>query len=139
MAEGLTAQEMAQLEEFLKPPWIAVVATVGGSGLPQLTPNWYRFADGRLAVSTTRERVKYRNLVRDPKLAVCVYSEPLAQDYLTVWGDAEIIEGDAIWPVTKSIVERYVEPGGVDDRMATLRAQNRIIISLRPERVAFRA
>lgn len=138
MSEGLTAQEMAQLEEFLKPPWIAVVATVGGSGLPQLTPNWYRFEDGELAVSTTRERVKYRNLVRDSRLAVCVCSEPQAENYATLTGRAEIIEGDAIWPETRAIVERYVAPEKVDARMRQLRTQDRVIISLVPERVVFR-
>ena len=61
---GLTPEEVTRLEEFLRPPSIAVVATVGRSGMPQLTPNWYRFAEGRLAISTTKERIKYRNLMR---------------------------------------------------------------------------
>ena len=138
MAPELTRANQVRLEEFLAPVRMAVVATVGRTGMPQLTPNWYVYSNGRMSISTTKERVKYRNLVRDPKLAVCVYSEPLAADYVTVLGDAEIVEGDAIWPLTQSIVERYVEPDAVEARMATLRTQNRIIISLRPDRVAFR-
>jgi nitroimidazol reductase NimA-like FMN-containing flavoprotein (pyridoxamine 5'-phosphate oxidase superfamily) len=68
-----TAEELARLERFLEPSMIAVVATVGRTGMPQLTPNWYRFANGRLTMSTTKERVKYLNLSRDPKMAVCIY------------------------------------------------------------------
>ena len=138
MSSRLTPQEAAQLEEFLSPPRIAVVATVGQSGMPQLTPNWYVFAGGRLEVSTTKERVKYRNLSRDKRLAVCIYSEPNAGEYATVIGRAEIRDDESIWGPTQAIVERYVAPGGVEARMRELRAQDRVIISLAPERVVFR-
>ena len=106
MPPGLTAKELAQLQEFLGPTKIAVVATLGPTGMPQLTPNWYRFANGRLSVSTTKKRVKYRNLSRDDRLAVCICSEPLAGEYATLWGRAEILDGDSIWPETQAIVER---------------------------------
>ena len=136
---SLTPEEMSGLEEFLRPIRIAVVATVGASGMPQLTPNWYAFIGGKLAVSTTKERFKYRNLARDPRLSVCVYSEPLAANYATITGTAEIMDDDSIWPITQSIVERYVRPDGVEARMGELRRQSRVIISLEPQRVVFRA
>ena len=41
-------------------------------------------------------------------------------------------------PETEAIVERYMAPGQVAARMRLLRAQQRVIISLRPERVVFR-
>ena len=138
MSLRLTQEETARLEEFLRPSWIAVVATLGPEGMPHLTPNWYRFANGRLTVSTTKERVKYRNLSRDQRLVVCVCSEPLAAEYATLVGRAEISDGESIWPETQAIVERYVPPEGVDARMRMLRAQNRVIISMAPERVIFR-
>ena len=119
------------------PPRIAVVATVGRTGMPQLTPNWYRFADGRLTVSTTKERIKYQNLSRDPRLAVCVYSEPRAKGYAVLRGLAEINDDESIWPETEAIVARYTEADKVDARMRTLRTQNRVIISLVPERVHY--
>ena len=134
----MKAEELARFEEFLKPSRIAVVATVGRTGMPHLTPNWYVYADGKVAISTTKERIKYRNLSRDRSLSVCIYSEPQALEYVTVVGQAEIIDGDSIWPVTKAIVERYVEAASVEDRILRLRQENRIIISLTPERVHFR-
>ena len=135
---GLTEDEIGRLDEFLKPSLIAVVATIGRDGVPQLTPNWYVFADGKMAISTTKERVKYTNLSRDERLAVCVYSEPQAAHYATLRGRAEITDDESIWLITRDIVERYVSPNGVEDRMRTLRTQNRVIISLTPDRVAFR-
>jgi Pyridoxamine 5'-phosphate oxidase len=92
-----------------------------------------------LMISTTKERVKYRNLSRDNRMTVCIYTEPLAQDYVTLWGHVSIRDDDSIWPDTRAIVERYVPPAGVEARMQQLRAQNRVIIDFTPERVLFRA
>ena len=130
--------DLSRLSEFLAPTKIAVVATIGRDGMPQLTPNWYVYLDGRIAISTTKQRVKYRNLVRDSRLSVCVMTEPLAQEYVTVRGTAEIIDDDSIWPVTEAIVRRYVRPERIQARMNQLRTEDRIIISLKPERVHFR-
>ena len=138
MDPRLTPEVTTRLEEYLRPVRIAVVATVSPSGMPQLTPNWYRFVDGQLTISTTRERVKYRNLSRDQRLVVCIYSEPLAKDYAVLKGRAEVVEDESIWPETQAIVERYVAPEGVAARMRQLRTQNRVIIRMAPERVIFR-
>ena len=131
-------EDLACLSEFLAPTKIAVVATIGRDGVPQLTPNWYVYLNDRIAISTTKQRVKYGNLVRDPRLAVCVLTDPLAQEYVSVRGTADIIDGDSIWPITEAIVRRYVRPERVQARMAQLRNEDRIIISLKPERVHFR-
>ena len=139
MTTGISATELGRLQEFLEPSRIAVLAAIGASGMPQLTPNWYVFAGGRLAISTRKETFKFRNLSRDQRLAVCIYSEPLAQDYVVVTGRVEITDDDSIWPITRAIVERYVDAGQVEARMDLLKTQNRVIISLTPERVAFRA
>jgi PPOX class probable F420-dependent enzyme len=135
----LTSQEATRLEELLAPSRIVVVATVGAGGMPQLTPNWYVYQGGRMAISTTKERIKYRNLSRDDRMAVCVYTEPGASDYVAITGRVTIADDESIWPVTQAIVERYVAPDGVDARMRTLRTENRVIISLVPDRVSFRS
>ena len=135
----ISAEERTRLAGFLAPSRIAVVATIGRDGLPQLTPNWYVYSGGRLLVSTTRQRVKYRNLVRDGRIAVCVCSEPMAEEYVTVRGRAEVRDDDSIWADTRAIVERYVEPDGVEARMETLRGEDRVIISVEPDGVVFRA
>ena len=139
LTAGLDADELRSLQAFLEPSRIAVLAAIGPSGMPQLTPNWYVFAGGRLAISTRKETYKYRNLTRDQRLAVCIYSEPNAQDYVVVTGRVEITDDDSIWPTTRAIVARYVELGQVEERMDLLRMQNRVIISLTPEKVAFRS
>jgi PPOX class probable F420-dependent enzyme len=131
--------EARRLEAFLEPSRIVVVATIGQHGMPQLTPNWYVYTNSTLMISTTKERVKYRNLSRDNRMTVCIYSEPQAQDYVTLWGHVRIRDDDSIWPHTRAIVERYVLPQGVEARLQQLRAQNRVILDFTPERALFRA
>ena len=135
---NLSPKEEARLSAFLEPPRIAVVATIGKTGMPQLTPNWYRYSDGKLTVSTTKERYKYVNLARDNRMAVCIYSDTAAHEYVTLRGAVEIRDGDDIWPDTRAIVERYVRPEGVEKRMESLRRENRVILSLTPDRVHHR-
>ena len=138
MAPRLTVEDSARLQEFLRDQKIAVVATIGRDGTPQLTPLWYGLSDGKLTLSTTKETVKYRNLLRDGRMTVCVYSEPAAEDYVTIWGPVEISDDESIWPLTRELVERYKEPAAAESHVRRLRTQNRIIISLEPERVVFR-
>lgn len=138
MSSGLSSREEARLEKFLEPARIAVIATIGKTGVPQLTPNWYRFAEGRLTFSTTKERAKYRNLARDKRLTVCIYAEPMAQDYAVLSGEVEIRDDPSIWPETEAIVQRYAGSGAVDEMMERLRAENRVIVSMVPKKVVFR-
>jgi PPOX class probable F420-dependent enzyme len=134
----LTPEETNRLEAFLKPSHIVVVATIGRSGMPHLTPNWYVYRDGKLMISTTKERVKYKNASRDKRMSVCVYSDLKATSYATITGPVVIRDDDSIWPDTQAIVERYVPPEGVENRMSQLHSQNRVILDLIPDKVSVR-
>ena len=134
----MTPEETHRLEAFLKPSHIVIVATIGRNGTPHLTSNWYAYANETLMISTTKERVKYRNLRRDNRMTVCIYSEPQAQDYVTLWGRVSIRDDVSIWPDTRAIVERYVPAQGVEARLQQLRTQNRVMLDFKPERVLFR-
>ena len=131
----MSPSDLSRLETFLEPARIVIVATIGRDGTPHLTPNWYVFENGRLSISTTKERVKYRNLSRDDRVSLCICSEPLAGDYVTIWGRGRDIRRRV---ETRRISERYVPPGEVDDWMAMLRPQPRVLISVTPDKVMFK-
>ena len=133
-----TDEQLERLREFISPARIAMVATIGKDGLPQLTPNWYAYTDGEIIISITKQRVKYRNVIRDPRVAVSICSEPLAEEYVTVSGPARIIDGDEIWGPTSQIIGRYVEPEKVGEFMDMLRSQDRVLLAVTPRRVFFR-
>lgn len=137
--DHLNAEELTRVENFLAPSLIVLVATVGSTGVPQLTPNWYVYQYGKVKISTTKERVKYKNILRDPRVSLCVYSDMSASNYLAIYGEAKIYEDATIWPVTQSIVERYVPPDLVEEYMGEIRRpENRVIMSVDVERVVFK-
>jgi PPOX class probable F420-dependent enzyme len=65
-----------EITAYLAASHIAVVATVNRNGHPHLTPNWYRYDGKVLSLITRTDRLKYRNLQRDPRISVCVYDPP---------------------------------------------------------------
>ena len=133
-----TDEQLKRLREFISPPRIAMVATIGKDGMPQLTPNWYAYTDGEIIISITKQRVKYRNVIRDPRVAVSICSEPMAEEYVTVSGPARIIDGEEIWGPTRQIIGRYLEPEKADQMVDQLRQQDRVLLAVTPRRVFFR-
>ncbi len=62
--------------EFLREDRVAVVSTLNKDGSPQVTTIWYLLQeDGTLIMSTPGRTQKVKNLLRDPRIAVCVGDE----------------------------------------------------------------
>lgn len=138
MPTNVTDDQRTRLAQFLEPSRIVMVATIGRDGMPHLTPNWFYYDGGRLAISTTKDRMKHRNLSRDPRMAVCIATEPMARDYLTISGPVSISEDDSIWPVTRIIIGRYMSAEVIEERIEHMKTEGRVILWLTPEKVVFR-
>jgi PPOX class probable F420-dependent enzyme len=76
-------------EEFLRRHKQAVLGTIGKSGAPHLTNVLQAYDNGKLLISIAETRVKYRNLVRDPRASVLVLGETFWQ-YVVVEGRANL-------------------------------------------------
>jgi PPOX class probable F420-dependent enzyme len=135
----MTDDQSKRLAEFLEPSRIVMVATIGSDGVPQVTPNWFYYDGNRLAISTTKDRVKYRNLSRDPRMTVCIAEEPMARDYVSISGPVSISDDDSIWPPTRSIIGRYLPTDRVDQMIEKMKSEGRVILWLTPEKVVFRS
>jgi PPOX class probable F420-dependent enzyme len=126
-----------QITDYLAAPHIAVVATVNRHGHPHLTPNWYRY-DGRLLTLITRtDRLKYRNLRRNPRISVCIYDPPTASNYVVISGTATCHDQD-IWDEARRIIERYRPADQVEAYLARWKAEPRVLITVTPERISTR-
>ena len=86
-----------QIEAFLAPPRHAVVAAVRRDGSPQLSPIWYLCEKDRIYFSTLVDSAKYRQLRRDPRIALCVDGGHPDARFVTVYGTAEILEEESPW------------------------------------------
>jgi PPOX class probable F420-dependent enzyme len=57
---------------FLRERRDAYVTTVNRNGTPHMTVVWYDLRGDDILLNTTEDRVKYRNLERDPRVSVLV-------------------------------------------------------------------
>jgi PPOX class probable F420-dependent enzyme len=68
------------------------MATARRDGRPQLSPVMAVVeAEGRVVVSTRATSAKARNLGRDPRVSLCVFSDAFFGPWVQVEGDAEVL------------------------------------------------
>ncbi|WP_326796598.1 PPOX class F420-dependent oxidoreductase [Streptomyces sp. NBC_01808] len=80
----------ANLKQVLDGQVFITVATVQPDGAPQASPVWVKRDGDDLLFSTTAERVKARNLNRDPRISVVVIDPAAPYNYAQVRGTASV-------------------------------------------------
>jgi PPOX class probable F420-dependent enzyme len=68
----------------------AVLATVNADGSPQASAMWVGRDGDDLLFSTLQGRLKYRNIVRDPRVSVTVIDSADGENYVELRGRATI-------------------------------------------------
>jgi PPOX class probable F420-dependent enzyme len=119
-------------EQIIREEQIAIMATLRRDGSPQLTPVNYAYQDGRFLISTTRDRAKYLNVRRNPRVSLCIVRAG-DRPYVSVFGRAEIEEQD-IEAGTAEIARRMSDRPLPDNFGELLRQQGRVLIVVTPER-----
>jgi PPOX class probable F420-dependent enzyme len=78
--------------DFLREHHRAVLATTRADGRPQLSPVTVAVDDaGRVMISTRETAVKAKNLARDPRASICVFTDNFFGEWVQVEGTAEIV------------------------------------------------
>ena len=77
---------------FLDEPRFATLATINLDGTPQLTVMWFQRRDDHIMMNTARGRLKDRNLLRDPRIAICIED---GYRFVTIKGAATLVEDQA--------------------------------------------
>jgi PPOX class probable F420-dependent enzyme len=105
----------------------AYVATTGPRGWPQVTPTWYLWdeASEQLLISLTTSRQKYRNLQRDPHLAVCIADLTNPYRHIEIRGTCAI-EPDTDRALINGLARKYLSTDrftqdGPDDTRMVIR------------------
>lgn len=125
MTKKLSPQEL----ELLSEPQIATVATVMADGSPQLTPVWIDTDGEAILFNTAKGRVKYRNLLRNPKVAVTVVDRNDFYRLVNVRGTAEIVEQGADDHIDK-LAKKYL---GADSYPWRKEGEQRVIVRVVPD------
>jgi PPOX class probable F420-dependent enzyme len=122
--------------DFLRNQRLAVLGTLRASGQAQLSPVYYLFDGQHIVISTTRSRVKAKNVRRDGRVTLCALAEEPPFAYLTVYGQGEILEEDVV-ETMMAIGERMLgRPLGEEQRPAIeerARREGRVVLRITPE------
>jgi PPOX class probable F420-dependent enzyme len=129
--------DLDQARTFVKTHHRAVLATRAGGDRVQQTPVLVAAdAEGRFVVSSRETAYKTRNLRRDPRAQLCVFTDRFFGDWVSIEGDAEVLSlPDAL----DGLVEYYRRTAGEhhdwDDYKAAMERDRRVLIRITAARV----
>jgi PPOX class probable F420-dependent enzyme len=111
---------------------LVFIATIMKDGSPQLSPVWANYDDGFILVNTAEGRIKHKNILRDPRVAVSVVSKNNPLDMTTIRGTVVEIISDTEYHHADKLTQQYMGrehyPFKRDD-------EKRIILKIQPSKV----
>jgi PPOX class probable F420-dependent enzyme len=111
---------------------VAMLATIGQDGYPQVTALWFLFDDdGTLKLSLNTTRQKLKNLQAHPECTLFILDTANPYRTLEVRARAEI-SPDADYAFAKKLGAKY---GGADFSASDRPGEARVVVSLRPIKV----
>jgi PPOX class probable F420-dependent enzyme len=122
--------DIAWAQEFITANPRGILTTFRRDGRPQMSPVTPGVDEaGRVIVSVTADRAKTRNARRDPRVALCVFSEGFYGPWAQVEGEAELVEGSE---GVEALVDYYRRLRGEhedwDDYRQAMIRDNRVLL-----------
>lgn len=109
---------------------VAMLATVGSSGRPQLSALWFLAEGDDVRISLNTSRQKFKNLQAHPAVSLMLMDHANPMRYVELRGYAEI-EPDPDYRFADRVGAKY----GVDLRTRDRPGEGRVILTIRPDRV----
>jgi len=111
---------------------LVFIATVMKDGSPQVSPVWANFEDGYVLINTAEGRIKHKNVLRDPRVAVSVVSKDNPLDMTTIRGVVIELIPDYDYSHADKLTQQYMNrphyPFKRDD-------EKRVILKIKPDKV----
>ncbi len=116
-------------KDLLKSTALAHVATLGPEGEPQNNPVWFDWDGEHLKFSQTKTRQKYRNVGRDPRLALSIVDPENPYRYLEIRGEVAHIEEDPDLDFINAMAKKYL---GQDKYPFHQPGDERVVVHIEP-------
>ena len=120
-----------QLSDLLESKALAHVATIGPKGEPQVNPVWFGWDGQHLLFSQTTTRQKYRNVRRDPRIALSIVDPENPGRYLEVRGRVVEVRPDPDKAFIDQMARKYL---GVERYLWSPPGEERVVVVVEPER-----
>lgn len=111
---------------------LVFIATLMKDGSPQLSPVWANYEDGFILVNTAEGRIKHKNILRDPRVAVSVTSNDNPLDMTTIRGIVVKIISDNEYHHADKLTQQYLGRTSYPFKQPD---EKRIILKIKPEKV----
>ena len=111
---------------------LVFIATVMKDGSPQVSPVWANYDDGHVLVNTAEGRIKHKNILRDPRVAVSVVSQDNPLDMTTIRGTVTELIPDYDYSHADKLTLQYMDREKYPFKRAD---EKRIILKIKPDKV----
>jgi PPOX class probable F420-dependent enzyme len=125
---ALTVEQLKFLDENA---FVGIITTVRPDGSPHSTVVWVDVDNGQPSFNTARGRAKERYLKRDPRAALLVVDPENPYRWVSITGQAELIDEGANEQIDK-LAKKYL---GEDEYPWRNPAEQRVKVRIAPEKV----
>lgn len=123
-----------RLRQFLSEANLLDLATITPEGFPHVTPVWFEWDGKVFRISTTRERKKVRNLMKNSRAGFSIAPKELPYRAAVGYGTVEM-EDDPKGLLLQKLARKYLPSDKADKYWEKLMQMggNRIILNLTPK------
>ena len=112
---------------------LVFIATVMKDGSPQVSPVWANYDDdGYILVNTAEGRLKHKNILRDPRVAVSVVSKDNPLDMTTIRGTVVELIPDYQYKHADKLTKQYMNR---DHYPFKRDGEKRVVLKIKPDKV----
>ena len=111
---------------------LVFIATVMKDGSPQVSPVWANYEDGYVLINTAEGRIKHKNILHDPRVAVSVVSNENPLDMATIRGIVEELIPDYNYIHADKLTQQYMNREHYPFKREN---EQRVILKIKPEHV----
>ncbi len=121
----------SKIVELLEGKNLVFIATTMKDGAPQVSPVWADLEDGYIMINTAEERIKHKNVLRDPRVAISVVDQNNPLNMTAIRGRVEEIIPDYDYVHANKLTKKYM---GKDTYPFRKPGEKRIIFKIKPEK-----
>ena len=119
--------------DILHSPALAYMATLGPKGEPQVSAVWFLWDGTHLLFAFNKKRQKYRNLQRDPRVALAVTDPVNPYRAVEIRGAVVRMDEDSDFRFINAASQKYTNRDATPEETGL--ASERVVIVVEPERV----
>jgi len=121
----------SKIVKLLEGKNLVFIATTMKDGAPQVSPVWADLEDGYIMINTAEERIKHKNVLRDPRVAISVVDQNNPLNMTAIRGRVEEIIPDYDYVHANKLTKKYM---GKDIYPFRRPGEKRIIFKIKPEK-----